>query len=275
MFSLSDGRPIARILGGKDDGEILFLKKDADKQKCCTKCSKKCVRRPCCRYCSIEDNWDVGTKYVTDGRMEPLMNPEERSVNFVAGPSGSGKSTHAAKLIENYKKIFPHAELIIFSRTDAKNDPAYKHIHGHQVEINDKLLENPIDIEKELVPDCILLFDDVNTIQNDKHKKEIDKLMSDAMEVGRKLRVNMVMTNHLLIPNEKKFARTLLNELQTLTFFPKSGSTHQIRYVLKTYFGLNNKQIEKILKLPSRWVTISKNYPMYVLCEKQAYLLND
>ena len=142
-----------------------------------------------------------------------------------------------------------------------------------QVKIDETILEHPINIETELVGGSILLFDDCNTLQNDKLKKQIDKLMGDIMEVGRKLDITIIITNHLVIPNERKMARTLLNEAQIITVFPKSGSTQQIAYALKTYFGLSKRQIDELLDLPSRWVTVYKNYPMFVMYEYGAYIL--
>ena len=96
----------------------------------------------------------------------------------------------------------------------------------------------------------------------------------DSLEVLKLVFNWSNITNHLIIPNEKKFARTVLNEIQYLTIFPKSGSSQQIRYVLKTYFGFKDKQITKILNLDSRWVRISKSYPMYILYDKGAYIMN-
>jgi hypothetical protein len=98
--------------------------------------------------------------------------------------------------------------------------------------------------------------------------------MSDIMEIGRKLNIWLVITNHLVIPNEKKMARTIMNEMHSMTVFPKSGSAQQIRYALKTYFGLTNKQIDEIIKMPSRWITVYKSYPQYVLYDKGSFILN-
>ncbi len=276
MFSFYSGRPIARVVGGEYDGEIIYLKTEDDtKNICCGKCSKKCIKRKCCRDCTrnLEDD-SLGKDFeLIDGTIQPLMNIDERSVNYIAGPAGSGKSFYSAQLIKLYQKIYPEKELFIFSRTNAKNDPSLAQLKGSQVEIGEKLLDNPIDIEKQLTGGCILLFDDCGTIQNDKLKKIIEKLMADIMEVGRKMGITIIITNHLVIPNEKKFARTVLNEAQMITFFPRSGSSQQIRYALKTYFGLTTKQIDDILALNSRWVTVSKNYPMFVLYDKGGFLL--
>lgn len=277
MFSFSSGKPIAKIVGGDLNGEIVFLKNEDQNKPCCRKCSLRCKKRPCCGGCNMcyqDKDEDIGEHFeLRDGILEPLLNINERSVNYIAGPSGSGKSTFASTITKNYRKIFPDKELFIFSRTDSKNDPALVKLGGHQIEISQKLVTDPINIEKELTGGCVLLFDDCNTIQNPKFKKAIDDLMSDIMEVGRKLDITIIITNHLVIPNERKMARTVLNEMQNLTVFPKSGSSHQIAYCLRTYFGLTKKQIDQIIQLPTRWVTISKTYPMFVIYEKGAYML--
>lgn len=281
-FSLTKGRPIAKIVGGDYDGEIVGLvteEKDEDKP-CCKRCSSKCKKRPCCEDCNMcyKDKTDrlsdLGNSIkFTEGNLMPLPNIEGRSVDYIAGPSGSGKTTQAVSLINAFKKIFPDKDFYLFSRTNYKEDPAYKGLRPIQIPINDDLIENPIDITKELRGGTILLFDDCNTVQNSKQKKEVDKLMGDIMETGRKLGIWIVITNHLVLPSERQMARTVMNELHTMTIFPRSGSTQQITYSLKTYFGLSKKQIDEILQLPSRWVLVSKSYPQFVVFEKGCYTL--
>ena len=95
--------------------------------------------------------------------------------------------------------------------------------------------------------------------------------MADIMEVGRRLNINIIITQHLICGNEKKLSRTLMNEMNYLTVFGRSGSTQAIKYCLKTYFGLIKKQIDEILALPSRWVTIKKDYPMAVISQSKIY----
>jgi len=97
--------------------------------------------------------------------------------------------------------------------------------------------------------------------------------MADIMEVGRKLDITIVITNHLVIPNENKLARTIMNEIQSLTFFPQAGSNAQVEYALKKYFGLGKNQLNKIFDIKSRWVTVSKKYPMYVMYERGCFIL--
>jgi len=270
---------------------------------CCEYCDEnECQESPCCENCNIYYDLDSVEESVeesdddeyehwkeqsgkphmiqefnvpTGNKLTPIPDLTERFVDYVAGPSGSGKSTIAADLAAQFKKINPKTPIFIFSRTDAKKDPAFSKLKPfHQITLDESIVTDPIDITEEIREGgALMIFDDCNTIQNDKIKKEVEKIMSDAMEVGRKLNCNMIITSHLVTPNEKKMARTVLNEMHNLTVFPKSGSSQQIRYALKTYFGLNNKQIDKILGLNSRWVRISKTYPQYVLYDKGSYIL--
>lgn len=249
MLNYKDGRLIAKVKGGKKNGKILYLDEQDSKD-------------------------GVNHIEIPDGMFIPLADADKREVVYIAGPSGSGKSTYSADYINSFMTIFPKQELFVFSRTDAENDPAFAHLDFNQVLIDDSLIENPIDITEELTEGCIILFDDVNTIQNEALKKAVDKLMADIMECGRKLGIYCVITNHLVIPNERKIARTILNECTSLTVFPKSGSIQQIKYVLKTYFGYSNNQIENFLKTKSRWITFYKTYPQLVLTQYECYIPN-
>lgn len=249
MLNTKSGKPLAMIVGGDNDGKII------------------CVDE------NYSDGYDIIDLF-QDSSLKPLMNYYDyRGVYYIAGPSGSGKSTYAINLIKDFLKIFPKSDFFLFSRTDYKIDPIFKGMKISQIKLDDNLLNNPIDIEKELNDHSILFFDDCNTIQNHKLKIYVEHLMNDVMEIGRKLKINIIITNHLVIPNEKKFARTILNEVQYLTVFPKSGSSQQILYALKTYFGFNKKQADHVLNLPSRWVTIIKMYPLIVMFDKGIYIL--
>jgi hypothetical protein len=258
MFNLSKGIPIAKCIGGQFDSSLIFLDKEEKED-----------------WCDSDQDYDeLGTVFsIDDGKLEPRLDPYERSVNYIGGPSGAGKSSYAATLVRAYVKLFPEKPFYLFSRTNAKDDRAFEGLRPIQITINESLLTNPIDITKELQGGSILLFDDCNTIQNEALKKNIDKLMADIMEVGRKLDITIIITNHLIIPNEKKIARTIMNEMQSLTFFPKAGAAQQVTYALKTYFGLFPKQINEIMQLQSRWVTINKKYPNYVLYDHGCFIL--
>jgi hypothetical protein len=284
MLSFSKGRPIAKIVGGEFNNEILFLD-SGDNKLCCDDCTEKCERRrkKCCGGCQrsrskccgggpkYDEEDEIGQQiHLRQGKLIPLPNYETR-IPFIAGPSGSGKSTYASLLAENYLRINPGNDFYLFSRKDT--DPVLDKLNPIRIKLDESLIEDPIDMTTELTGGTLILFDDVNTLQNDKIKKAIDKLMNDIMEVGRSYDITIMITNHLVIPNEKKQARTIMNEMQSMTVFPKSGSAQQIKYALKTYFGLDKNQIENIINLPSRWVTIFKGFPQTVMYENGAFIL--
>jgi type IV secretory pathway VirB4 component len=247
MLNVNKGHPVAIIDGGNNSGKIIYIDETMDRG-----------------YESIG---------LEDGKMRMLMDYFSRKVYFIAGPAGSGKTTFAANLIKDYLKMYPDCEFYFISRTIGNDDPALKGLKINQIRLDDSLINNPINIEKEIGKRSIFFFDDCNTITDEKLKSYVEKLMYDIMEVGRKLNINIIITQHLLNSSEKKLGRAIMNELNFMTFFPRSGSAHSINYCLKTYFGLTKKHIDHILNLPSRSVTISKNYPMYILYDKGIYIL--
>ena len=224
---------------------------------------------------SDSENED-GKEILTHNTLEPLLNIEERSFIYIAGKAKSGKTTFALMMIKRFLQYRKDIPFFLFSRTYYKNDPAYKGMKNvHQVMLDDSLMEDPINIETDLPKGAIILFDDCNTIQNDKIKKQIEKLVRDIIECGRKLNLWIVLTNHLLIPDEKKLARLILLELDCLVVFPRSGAKQQIRYILDKYFELDKEETETIVKSKkTRWTLIHKNHPMFVIYNHGAYMLN-
>ena len=180
MLNFKSGTPIAYIIGGKYDEKVIYVTNDKpnDYQNN--------------SYDEIE---------IDDGKIQPLVNvrakkdkdDKVRSIFYIAGPAGSGKTTHAIKLIIPYISIFPEKPFFLFSRTNYKDDPAYKGLKPIQIYLDESLILNPIDITQELVGESIVLFDDCNTLQDDKLKKIIDKLMADIMEVGSKLDITIII----------------------------------------------------------------------------------
>lgn len=223
---------------------------------------------------SESDNEDEKYFCLEEGHFIPIPSEKQRECILVAGMSGSGKTTWAAEYAKTYKALFPNRDLLIFSRCNVKNDPAFKGINITQVEINEEILKNPVpfDIEKELKNPCLIIFDDITTIQNAKLKKVVEKLVSDCLEVGRKKNIHVIFCNHLLIDNDKGLARTVLHEIDKLVVFPQSGNPQQIKYVLQKYFEFTDKQCKKIMKTTSRWLCVSKQNSKLILTEYECYI---
>lgn len=203
--------------------------------------------------------------------LAPRNIKNQMDVVYVAGRSGSGKSTFCARFIMNYLKENKDANFFIFSRVKA--DPAFDSFTGKKspifAEVNN---ESEIDISSEIPDKSVVLFDDIETIPDKSKMEATKKLLLDCIETGRHKRLCIVITSHLINGNDHKLTRSIMNELTSITFFPLGG-LHQIDYALKKEFGMKSDQINGLMKIDSRWITICKGYPSAVLYETGVYII--
>ena len=289
MFSLKKGIPVASIhkkidgkekqigilhldLENKVDDSKIEIDKSIIKQLKKSKNNKELEKlREMLQneYDSSDDEDDNTKEFTTDGYLKvmPSMDAVQRYCAYVFGPSGSGKSTWISNYAECYKKSFPKNPVILFSRLD--KDESIDKINPTRIELTEELLDDPI--KPEDLPSCMTIFDDTDTIKNKKIRDEINELKNDLLETGRHNNINVVIVSHLA--TNYKESRIVLNESNYIVFFPKSGSTQQIMYVLTGYCGLGKKDIERIMNLQSRWVCLSRRYPMFCVYESGAFLL--
>lgn len=250
-LSLKTGTPIAYINGGKLDDKILYV--DSAKTG------------------AVKDI------KLTSGKYELLLNPNTREIIYVAGPAGVGKSTISRSLVDVYHELFPSSPIFLFSKLT--DDPAFDDLQKEgiisRVVLNEQIVEQPIEVLDEIDPEegALFIFDDTDTINDKRILEQINRLKRDIMEVGRHNNIYSIQTSHLINGTNKNDTRYILNELNKMIIFPGSGGYKQQRYVLENYWGLNKKQIEKVLDTSSRWLCISKNYPQYVITETECYLL--
>lgn len=239
MLSLKDGIPICVVKGGKSNKTIVFLNDNINLEK------RKLA--------------------ISDGKFQQLPSEKTRVI-YIAGPAGSGKSTYVAEYVKLYKKLYPDAKIILFSKVE--DDPAFEDIDFKVIPIDEDLVENPLQIE-EATDDTLFVFDDIDTISDKNILKSLQNFISQCMELGRHKNIQCIITSHLINGNDKKYTRTIMNELHTLTIFPHSGSSKSIKYCLGEYFDIEKKDIQKILQTNSRWVTIYRTYPKIILTENK------
>lgn len=220
---------------------------------------------------------------INDGMLEPVPDIEQdRDVFYVSGPSGSGKSTFIASYLDNYCDIYPDNKIYMFSAISS--DPAFerfeedgpKKTRGKMTRI---VLDR--DYEAELaaghgvsiddLDNSAVVFDDIDVINNKHIREHVTDLRSQCLEIGRHYKITTCCTTHQLC--NYKATKILLQEATKVVVFPKSGSTYHIKRFLKEYCGMKKDDICKLLYLPSRWVMVSKTYPMYVLYKDGAYLV--
>jgi energy-coupling factor transporter ATP-binding protein EcfA2 len=204
-----------------------------------------------------------------DGKFIPLpkISKDKSERIMIAGPTGSGKSTYASTYIKEIMKNHKNKKFYIFSILNS--DEILDKLKPIRVKIDDTILETPIEIQE--LANSVVLFDDIDTFTNKKIRDSVANLRDRCLSEGRHENITCICTNHQVCDYTK--TRTMINDCSSVTFFPQSGGVNGIERLLKTYCGLGNKEIRKIVKLPSRWVTISKVYPMYILYETGCYLL--
>lgn len=304
MLSFTKGRDIGIILGGIHNGKVLKLDTDTDNDEYdingdvltyidegfyrnrmnkpklyqidMLKKAIKYKKEPLDDEMlnAYKDAMDIINKkqnkelVLYDGKIEPLPNQSKIERLYIAGPSDSGKSTYASMYIGNFLALNPDKKFYIFSRVE--KDDVLDVLDPIRIVINKELVDNPI--KPEELNNSIVLFDDIDTIQDKKQAECVRRLRDDLLETGRHEKAYIVAVSHQLL--NYKHTRQLLNESTSVTFFPKSGCDYHIKRFLKIYCGMDENNIKKILRLPSRWVTLYKTYPMYVIHDKGCFLLS-
>ncbi len=263
MFSLSKGLPIAIVRGGSSNGQVIHLIKDLTPE---------------------EKLLDDGHRTVTikdEGKMVPLPNEQNHDTLYVAGPTEAGKTTYLANYIKEYMITFPGKPVIVISALP--HDKPLDDLGVKRINLKDKsLIERPLSI-KEL-RGKLVVFDDFDSIEDPMIRKDMAELLDQVIKIGRIKSlenlstlerrygdIDVLVTGHQLM--NYKATREILNEATSITMFPNAGSSYHIEQILKRYIGLSKENIERIFALESRWVTIGKRYPNYVLYERGAYLL--
>ena len=242
-------------LGNK--GEAIAILKSKD-----TKLDKKFIKVSTDHDGSPELNYTGDTKL----QVLPSINVTERL--YIAGPSGSGKSYYISKWLGMNRKIYKNKnkkDIYIFSRI--QKDHALDKFNPIRPDIED-LVEEPM--RGEDLVNSICIFDDIDSISDKVVKQAVYDLQTDLLTTGRHFHITVICTSHLIMnSNETKFA---VNEATSVTFFPRSGQTYQIKRFLKEYCGCEKHIIDKIMKLPSRWVTYRRVYPPVFIHEKGAFM---
>ena len=184
---------------------------------------------------------------------------------YICGVSGAGKSTYCSMFIKKYLKIYPENEFFLISNVE--NDYILDKLNPIRIDI--KNLEEEITTEE--IKNSIVLFDDIDTITNKNTRNYIYNLLDNLIQCGRHYNITIIFTSHIIM-NYKKTRNILLENTATTLFINNGNNIQNIKY-LKNYCGFINSQITKILNLNSRWITIYKTNPQYVIGEKQIYLI--
>ena len=208
----------------------------------------------------------------------PTIKQNQNERLYIAGPSGSGKSTYVADYIAQHTKLINN-NVTIYIFSSVKYDKLLDDRFGDRIvrpDMDDtECFDEPYD-PSEFETGSIVLFDDTDKIKVPKVRVAIYMLREHLLEVGRHYNLTIISTSHQLSNYAR--TRTLLNEATSVTFFPKyAGGVHYIKEYLKKHMGFDTGQIKQCLSLSknSRWITVYRSHPKYVISSKEAYLIKD
>ena len=221
-------------------------------------------------YNQIINEGDLGKDFYHENaavQIIPTEDPDQRDSIYITGPSGSGKSVYVSNFIAEYKKRYPKRNIILISGKDS--DPALDKYKIGRIPIDETLVEDPINLD-EMV-NSLVIFDDIDQLGNKKIQDAVWHLRDKILEVGRSRGISICSVAHQI--TNYKASRVCLNEADYVVLFCKSGARYGINYFLKKYLGLDNKQIERVMNLPSRAVVIKKTYPMCVIYQNGCFII--
>ena len=213
---------------------------------------------------------DEKNEYVSKQELQPLPRFDKTERNYVCGQTECGKSYYISKYLQQMNKVFPKKQIYIFSDVehDKELDDKLKNIT--RFKLDDGLLDKE-PIRPEVFKSGICVFDDIDSIQNKKLLKYVNTLRDALLKRGRHEDISTIVSSHLI--TNYNDTRVILNECNTYTIFCKAGNLYGIKYLLNKYMGLDKTQISKIVNLNSRWVSINKNFPQYVIYQHGCFML--
>lgn len=222
----------------------------------------------------------IESKYLNDEKLGYIRysptGDELIEISYVYGPNRSGKTYYSANYAKLWSEIFIDWPIYLFSRRE--KDKVLDDIQSlRRVEIDERLVTEPLsmtDFENSLV-----IFDDIDTIVDKKICLAIQKLRDDIMETGRQKMIYVINTSHLAM--NWKPTRTVLNEANSYTLFPRKGNYEHNFKILRDKMGLKTKVIRDIIEKPDGlaykgrwgWVTVYRDSPQYLIYENGVRLL--
>jgi len=245
------GAPIAILQNAKDQSKTKILYVNAEKED----------------VVNYIKEYKAPTKEQTFQQIPNITT--ERQILYVTGASGSGKSYFTKAFTDQYKKIYPKREVYLFSSiSDDSSIDKVKNLK--RIKLTPEFLMDDITVQD--FKDSLVIFDDTDVILDKKMKIKITGILNSILETGRHFNVSCIYTSHVACDGRE--TKRILNEAHSITIFPHGLGGRALKYLLDSYLGLDREQVKRIKRLQSRWVSILKTFPMVILSEKEAFVLN-
>jgi hypothetical protein len=196
---------------------------------------------------------------------------KERDVVYCSGMSGSGKSYYIKNFAQYYQKLYKDREIYVFSGIEEDSGSLDQIKNLKRVKIFEEgFLDSEFSLED--FKDSLVIFDDLEMINNKPLKTKIMKLQHSMLCGGRHKQISVCVANHSVANGAE--TKLILNEANTIVLYCKGLGKRVLKYVLDDYLGQDKATITKITHAKSRWVAILKTFPMVCLHERGAFVLN-
>lgn len=196
----------------------------------------------------------------------------KRASFYIPARSNSGKTTWIADYLDDYLDQFPDNEIYLFSGVP-KEEPAFERF-GKKVTVMDLeyFKENPVTKIDELsdFKDSMCIFDDINSVPDLRTKKAIISLRDMILQCGRHENVSCMCTSHQAL--DRALTSYPIKESDYFVVFPQANK-QQTRSLLTKYGDFSKQELDKIFRINSRWVQVSRNNPSFVLASNNCYLI--
>jgi hypothetical protein len=248
-MNFEKGAIIAKVLNSKLKGDVLHV---TDKTE------------------DIKEHFNTYNCKDKEGIQQIPDKQKERQILYITGASGSGKSYYTYLYCEQYKKLYPKNPIYLISSIN--DDSSIDKIKGlKRFDLNPKFIETHIGVED--FKNSMVIFDDTDCITNKILRTKINGLLGLILETGRHFNTSCIYTSH--VPSAGLDTKKILNESHSITLFPNALGGRALKNLLENYLGFDKEQRKKIRQIKSRWITITKTYPMTVLFQSGAYLVNN
>lgn len=194
--------------------------------------------------------------------------PQRNDIIYLIGATGSGKSTSIRRYLIEFKKAFPEVKKFFLFTDNEVDDPVLDGLGIKKFILNEKIWQNPI--KPVELHDSVVIFDDVDSIQDKKIHRAIVDLKASCMKQGvSKNDITCIVTNHDAC--EGLSTKATITNAKYIYVYSQGGTTG-LDYLYKK-LGLTKEQIKKLKSLKSRTTIIHKRFPFYVIHTHGVFLL--
>lgn len=179
---------------------------------------------------------------------------------LITGQSGSGKTTMAKNIIDLYLSLLTSKEkktvnIFLCSPTSGNNpdDVFYEYIAKEKIKrlpIDDEFFGEDV-VSLEELSDSIIIFDDIEGVQNKKHMKKIYELIKSILVNGRQFKIKCIMVAHNIRTGDVIY-RSILYEIQMCIFCGRQNTRHMTTYLTEQATINDNDIIKEAIELKSK-----------------------